>query len=158
MAPGKAAISTAITIAYSIEVREMDDIWPSYANEFACEWSGSWNFVGLSHMWPGLLHRDTHKPIPAEALRSDITGRTGTACSSHARNNLYPIDRTIAPRKRPIAPIATNPPTTPRNTTAIGTATPRPSSRGFSTLSIVPTTTHQTRNITALVVLAIANT
>ena len=51
--------------------------------------------------------------------------------------------------------IAMNPPITPMKTTAMGTAAPRPSSMGFSTLSIRATMMHQTKNTTALVVLAI---
>jgi glucose 1-dehydrogenase len=43
-------------------------------------------------------------------------------------------------------PTAMNPPIAPRKTTAIGTATPRPSSMGFSTLSMRATKRHQIRN------------
>ncbi len=58
----------------------------------------------------------------------------------------------------PKTPIPMKPPMAPRKTTAIGTAEPRPSRMGFKMLSISPTMMHQTRKMTAFVVLAIANT
>ena len=91
----------------------------------------------------------------ARPFANVLGGSTGP--SSHARNSLYPTDKAIAPSNRPIAPIVMNPPMAPKNTIMVGTATPRPSRRGLSTLSIRPTKRHQTRKITALVVLAVAN-
>jgi len=59
----------------------------------------------------------------------------------------------MAPTNKPIRPIATKPPIAPRNTTAMGTATPRLSRRGFTILSTRATMRHQTIKITAFVTL-----
>ncbi|MNE78179.1 hypothetical protein D3C80_1745570 [compost metagenome] len=45
---------------------------------------------------------------------------------------------------KPMMPLVTMPPRAPISTTGIGTATPRPSSIGFSTLSDRPATKVQT--------------
>ena len=69
-------------------------------------------------------------------MQAHVLGETSTVPSSHARNSLYPTDKAIAPSNKPIAPIVMNPPMAPKNTITVGTATPRPSRRGLSTLSI----------------------
>ena len=92
----------------------------------------------------------------ALGVAEDFAGST-LLLSTQARNSLYPTDKMIAPRNNPMRPMAMKPPMTPRNTTAMGTAAPRPRSTGFRTLSISPTMMHQTRKITALVPDAIAN-
>src|SRR6516225_1743250 len=48
------------------------------------------------------------------------------ASSSQARNSLYPTDSMMGPTKRPMMPIAKNPPIAPRKTTRMGTGRPRP--------------------------------
>lgn len=49
--------------------------------------------------------------------------------------SLYPIDRTMAPVKRPMNPDIIIPPMAPRNITSIGTGAPFPISSGLSMLS-----------------------
>ena len=79
----------------------------------------------------------------------DYSGTSTVEESIHPKNNLYPIDITMAPVNRPMKPEKMNPPITPIKITSIGTGAPLPNKIGFKTLSDSPAMSSNTVQMAA---------